>query len=92
MSVLSRHQVVTMTRAAVMLPTCGEVLSDHERRMVLTVCGRFAEDHRTAFVTAAEMAVLEEVADAMARALKASTHTVAEDAAGVRAGSSQPAA
>lgn len=97
MSLLSNIQVMTITRAVVLATQFTHVISDHELGVVMDVGGRFRRNGRAAFVTANEWPVIEMALGAMEavrrdRAAASQTNTAAEDAAGVRVGSSQPAA
>ena len=106
MAELTNPQVITITRAAVLLSRFGHVLSDHDQQLIVEIGRRFQRDGRATFVTGNEWPVLEEAVGAMdavradtdeatrlddgARAALAAfrrlPNTVAEDAAGVRAG------
>jgi len=92
MSGLTDHQVITITRATILAPRCPWAISDHECGLILEVAERFLQHGRATFLTDAEWVVVEDALDALSAAARRSPNTVAEDAAGVRAGSSQPAA
>ena len=68
MAQLNSNQVITITRAAVLLGGFGHVLSDHDQQLVADVGLRFRKLGRDAHVTDNEWPVIEEAVGAMAAA------------------------
>ena len=62
---LTDRQVLTITRAVVLLSQFGAALSDHEQELVEAVGRRFKRQGRDASVTANEWPVIEESLGAM---------------------------